>query len=79
MKFKNLEMTGFKSFSEKTTILIEKGHDGEKVKIAMENSQTPEIHAANAFQIIDERAEGLKHLALLALCSVAVSSRGTTV
>jgi len=27
MKFKNLEMTGFKSFSEKTTILIEKGKD----------------------------------------------------
>ena len=25
MKFKNLEITGFKSFSEKTTILIEKG------------------------------------------------------
>ena len=25
MKFKNLEMTGFKSFSEKTTVLIEKG------------------------------------------------------
>ncbi len=28
MKFKNLEMTGFKSFSEKTTILIEKGLTG---------------------------------------------------
>ena len=28
MKFKNLEMTGFKSFSEKTTVLIEKGLTG---------------------------------------------------
>ena len=28
MKFKNLEMTGFKSFSEKTNILIEKGLTG---------------------------------------------------
>ena len=28
MKFKNLELTGFKSFSEKTTILIEKGLTG---------------------------------------------------
>ena len=28
MKFKNLEMTGFKSFSDKTTILIEKGLTG---------------------------------------------------
>ena len=28
MKFKNLEITGFKSFSEKTTILIEKGLTG---------------------------------------------------
>ena len=28
MKFKNLEMTGFKSFSEKTSILIEKGLTG---------------------------------------------------
>ena len=28
MKFKNLEMTGFKSFSEKTTIIIEKGLTG---------------------------------------------------
>ena len=28
MKFKNLELTGFKSFSEKTTILIEKGLPG---------------------------------------------------
>ena len=28
MKFKNLEMNGFKSFSEKTTILIEKGLTG---------------------------------------------------
>tara|TARA_B100002051_G_C16726647_1_gene635731 strand:+ start:40 stop:2481 length:2442 start_codon:yes stop_codon:yes gene_type:complete len=28
MKFKNLEMTGFKSFSEKTTFLIEKGLTG---------------------------------------------------
>ncbi len=28
MKFKNLEMTGFKSFSEKTTILFEKGLTG---------------------------------------------------
>ena len=28
MKLKNLEMTGFKSFSEKTTILIEKGLTG---------------------------------------------------
>ena len=28
MKFKNLEMTGFKSFSEKTTMLIEKGLTG---------------------------------------------------
>ena len=28
MKFKNLEMIGFKSFSEKTTILIEKGLTG---------------------------------------------------
>ena len=25
MKFKNLEMSGFKSFSERTTVLIEKG------------------------------------------------------
>ena len=25
MKFKNLEMTGFKSFSEKTTVLLKKG------------------------------------------------------
>tara|TARA_B100001248_G_scaffold139695_1_gene104880 strand:+ start:7 stop:2451 length:2445 start_codon:yes stop_codon:yes gene_type:complete len=28
MKFKNLEMTGFKSFSEKTSVLIEKGLTG---------------------------------------------------
>ncbi len=28
MKFKNLEMTGFKSFSEKTTVFIEKGLTG---------------------------------------------------
>ena len=28
MKFKNLELTGFKSFSEKTTVLIEKGLTG---------------------------------------------------
>ena len=28
MKFKNLEMTGFKSFSEKTTVMIEKGLTG---------------------------------------------------
>ncbi len=28
MKFKNLEITGFKSFSEKTTVLIEKGLTG---------------------------------------------------
>ena len=28
MKFKNLEMTGFKSFSEKTTVIIEKGLTG---------------------------------------------------
>ncbi len=28
MKFKNLEMTGFKSFNEKTTVLIEKGLTG---------------------------------------------------
>ena len=28
MKFKNIEMTGFKSFSEKTTVLIEKGLTG---------------------------------------------------
>ena len=28
MKFKNLEMTGFKSFSEKTTVLFEKGLTG---------------------------------------------------
>ncbi len=28
MKFKNLEMTGFKSFSERTTVLIEKGLTG---------------------------------------------------
>ena len=28
MKFKNLEMIGFKSFSEKTTVLIEKGLTG---------------------------------------------------
>ena len=28
MKFKNLEMSGFKSFSEKTTVLIEKGLTG---------------------------------------------------
>ena len=28
MKFKNLEMTGLKSFSEKTTVLIEKGLTG---------------------------------------------------
>ena len=28
MKFKNLEMTGFKSFSDKTTVLIEKGLTG---------------------------------------------------
>ena len=28
MKFKILEMTGFKSFSEKTTVLIEKGLTG---------------------------------------------------
>ena len=28
MKFKNLEMTGFKSFYEKTTVLIEKGLTG---------------------------------------------------
>ena len=28
MKFKNLEITGFKSFSEKTTFLIEKGLTG---------------------------------------------------
>ena len=28
MKFKNLEMTGFKSFSKKTTVLIEKGLTG---------------------------------------------------
>ncbi len=28
MKFKNLEMTGFKSFSEKTTVLIQKGLTG---------------------------------------------------
>ena len=41
-------------------------NNNKEVKIALENSQTPEIHATNAFQIIDERAEGLKHLALLA-------------
>ena len=28
MKFKNLEILGFKSFSDKTTILIEKGLTG---------------------------------------------------
>ena len=28
MKFKNLEMTGFKSFSEKTNVIIEKGLTG---------------------------------------------------
>ena len=28
MKFKQLDITGFKSFSEKTTILIEKGLTG---------------------------------------------------
>ena len=28
MKFKHLEMTGFKSFSDKTTVLIEKGLTG---------------------------------------------------
>ena len=28
MKFKNLEMTGFKSFSEKTSVFIEKGLTG---------------------------------------------------
>ena len=32
MKFKNLEMTGFKSFSEKTTFLIEKGLTGCRTK-----------------------------------------------
>jgi hypothetical protein len=39
---------------------------GDVVKVPIENSQTPEIHAANVFQIIEETCSQVQQIALLA-------------